>query len=51
MEKFALLNNDEVIYIINEIPLEIMNEREKQWVKRLVFYRYNWLMNFEWEEC
>lgn len=51
MEKFALLNNDEVIFIINKIPLEIMNEREKQWVKRLVFYRYNWLMNFEWKEC
>lgn len=51
MEKFALLNFDEVSNIIKRIPSEIMSEREKEWARRLISYRYKWLTEFEWKEC
>ncbi|MFP7331781.1 HipA domain-containing protein [Shouchella clausii] len=43
IERFANIEYNDVIKIVNQIPSSWMNEVQKEWVCKLINYRSNWL--------
>lgn len=51
IDHFTTLNYNDILTITNQVPLEIMNIKQKNWVNRLIKYRHEWLIEYKWREC
>lgn len=49
MEIFKTLDYNGVQSIVNQVPTEIMNKKQREWVKSLIGYRHKWLTEYRWK--
>lgn len=49
MAIFETLDYNKVSSIVDQVPLEIMNKKQQEWVKSLIRYRHNWLIEYKWK--
>jgi hypothetical protein len=46
VNRFSILNKDNIVKILNTIPTSLMSDIYKEWVLKLLLYRRDWIINW-----